>query len=75
MPSEVWGYRLGDYVEVRQPADNQWHPARVTGLTVQRTLVIAFAQTAESRVVSNPRGIRAWEVPTEPDDIERWLAE
>ena len=72
MPQEVWGFKVGDYVEVRESFDGRWEPGRVVALTAGRTLQVRMSD-GPLREVRLPKHARPWKQPQTAEEIERYL--
>jgi len=73
MPGEIWGYHLGDHVEVRSSFGDPWEPGVVQRFTPHRTLRV-HTDAGGMTDVSLPVHIRPWKRPTTPEEIERYLS-
>lgn len=67
MPSEVWGYRVGDAVEVQSPVDGSWTPGTVTRIDNARNVWVGAV------CVRLPNRIRRFIAPTDLWEVEEFL--
>lgn len=72
MPQEVWGYKQGDHVEVRESFDGRWEAGVVVALTAGRTLQVRM-EGSRLKEVRLPRHVRPWRKPQTAEEIERYL--
>jgi hypothetical protein len=73
MPREVWGYRQGDHVEVRESFDGRWETGVIFFLTARRTLQVRLLEEGRVMHVQLPAHVRPWEKPQTAEEIERYL--
>lgn len=71
MRSQAWGFSVGDAVVWRGPAGEV--RAKVVQVTQVGSLRIRLKDSGGTRVVHNPKLLRAWEPPRTLDEIEAFL--
>lgn len=77
MPTEVWGFKAGDRVEVRiyegsAVRSTVWHLGTILRVTPQRTLMV-IVDGRGTHEVTRPDRVRMWKAPRTSDDIEAFL--
>lgn len=73
MPQEVWGYKQGDHVDVRESFDGAWEAGVVVQVTVNRTLMVRVQQSGQVKHVLLPSHVQPWKKPQTAEEIERYL--
>lgn len=75
MPSSVWGYKEGDWVEWRPGNTQPWRVAKVTRFNTSRLPIVTDWYRGGAFVIGSPANIRPYEPPSTPDDIESFLTQ